>query len=83
MSPSKRFLRVGKIARIQFLAKHYFKLTRRHFPKSTSLPKILREVSFLCGGDFRSITCRATKKIKFHRYADMGRAFETSDTAVR
>ena len=27
----KRFYRVGKIARIQFLSKRYFKLTRRHF----------------------------------------------------
>ena len=27
----KRFSRVGKIARIQFLSKRYFKLTRRHF----------------------------------------------------
>ena len=31
LEKKKRFSRVGKIARIQFLSKRYFKLTRRHF----------------------------------------------------
>ena len=30
-----------------------------------------------------SITCRATKKIKFYRYADMGRTLRISVTAIR
>ena len=38
--------------------------------------------NILCGGDL-SITCvPGNGKIKFHRYADMGRTLQTSDTTV-